>query len=548
MNASDDFAGRPGDHRPILPVVRKRGRLFLLSSRCRFARLRFELRGTAPSTGETAALELKLERKARGNGRSRGRRSTRRKVNLRVRQSGQTYTRTFRSSIDGSVQYYAVVPALPARPAAPADSFSPFTERESKASVRRSAIRASRVCTSSHRPIAVLMGLTGKTGAGSMRSRCSSLLSRTFETDPQRTYLTGHSMGGHGTWHLGVTFPDRFAAIAPSAGWISMWSYAGARRATSASPIDELMARALGPSDTLALSRNLARLGVYILHGDADDNVPVGQARQMRQVLGEFHPDFAYHEQPGAGHWWGNACVDWPPLIRIPRRITGFPAPSEVRKIDFVTASPAVSSRAHWLSIESQLKALLPSKVHIELDPEHRSFEARPKTLHGWHSIWERALPDAKAAEPFVVELDGQTMPPVSAGLDAIRRQSDDLAGSHRRHVVGQPVATASVPKRPSPPGAVQGGVSQPIHSRLRNQGDTGGERVVARPGPVRRRDVLVPRQRLGRHCLGRALPRARARAGVSRPQRHPLRSRGKQCSLARAARSRARCRCAAVR
>ena len=122
-------------------------------------------------------------------------------------------------------------------------------------------------------------------------------------------------MGGHGTWHLGVTYPDRFAAIAPSAGWISMWSYAGAKRTESPSPVEELMGRALGPSDTLALSRNLSRLGVYILHGDADDNVPVGQARQMRQVLGEFHPDFAYHEQPGAGHWWGNACVDWPPLF-----------------------------------------------------------------------------------------------------------------------------------------------------------------------------------------------------------------------------------------
>lgn len=39
--------------------------------------------------------------------------------------------------------------------------------------------------------------------------------------DPSRIYLTGHSMGGHGTWHIGSTFPDRFAAIGPSAGWVS---------------------------------------------------------------------------------------------------------------------------------------------------------------------------------------------------------------------------------------------------------------------------------------------------------------------------------------
>ena len=110
-----------------------------------------------------------------------------------------------------------------------------------------SAIRASPVCTSSHRPIAVLMGLTGKTGAGSTRSRCSSSLKRSSKPIRERTYLTGHSMGGHGTWHLGVTFPDRFAAIAPSAGWISMWSYAGARRTESPSPVEELMAPGPGP-------------------------------------------------------------------------------------------------------------------------------------------------------------------------------------------------------------------------------------------------------------------------------------------------------------
>jgi dienelactone hydrolase len=238
---------------------------------------------------------------------------------------------------------------------------------------------------------------------------------RTFQTDPQQTYLTGHSMGGHGTWHLGVTFPDRFAAIAPSAGWISMWSYAGAKRATSASPMEELMARALGPSDTLALSRNLARLGVYILHGDADDNVPVSQARRMRQALGEFHPDFAYHEQQGAGHWWGNPCVDWPPLIAF-LADHKVPTPDQVRKIDFITASPAVSSRAHWLSIDSQLKALLPSTVHLELEPEHRRFRGTTENVARLALDLGRALPDAKDARPIQIELDGQKLPPFSPG------------------------------------------------------------------------------------------------------------------------------------
>ena len=31
---------------------------------------------------------------------------------------------------------------------------------------------------------------------------------KTIPHDPHRVILTGHSMGGHGTWHVGLTFPD----------------------------------------------------------------------------------------------------------------------------------------------------------------------------------------------------------------------------------------------------------------------------------------------------------------------------------------------------
>jgi len=42
----------------------------------------------------------------------------------------------------------------------------------------------------------------------------------------------------------------------------------------------------------------LLRYGVYILHDEKDDNVPVAQARFMRELLGEFHPDFARGTAP----------------------------------------------------------------------------------------------------------------------------------------------------------------------------------------------------------------------------------------------------------
>ena len=43
-------------------------------------------------------------------------------------------------------------------------------------------------------------------------------ISAAYAVDESRIYLTGLSMGGYGTWHLAVEYPERFAAIAPICG------------------------------------------------------------------------------------------------------------------------------------------------------------------------------------------------------------------------------------------------------------------------------------------------------------------------------------------
>jgi hypothetical protein len=125
----------------------------------------------------------------------------------------------------------------------------------------------------------------------------------------------------------------------------------------------------------------------------------------MRKNLGTFHPDFAYYEQPGAGHWWGNACMDWPPLIDFLSRHS-LPARESVHQVDFVTASPGISAWCHWLGIEAQTHPLQLSSVHVHYDPEKRTFSGTTDnvarlTLDLGH------LPPGK---PIVVELDGQKL------------------------------------------------------------------------------------------------------------------------------------------
>jgi hypothetical protein len=212
-------------------------------------------------------------------------------------------------------------------------------------------------------------------------------------------------MGGHGTWQIGVHFPDRFAAIGPSAGWISFWSYAGAMSRDEPNPVEQAFLRAASPSDTLALSSNYRHQGVYILHGDKDDNVPVAQARTMREHLAGFHPDFAYYEQPGAGHWWGNRCVDWPRMFEFFKHHQR-PGLGEVNSVSFKTANPAVSDSCHWLSIEAQQNPLETSAVDVAYDDAKRRFTGTTGNVERL-SI---AISQVPSGDPLSVELDGDVL------------------------------------------------------------------------------------------------------------------------------------------
>ncbi len=243
---------------------------------------------------------------------------------------------------------------------------------------------------------------------------------KTFPFDSRRVYLTGHSMGGHGAYQIGCLFPGLFAAIGPSAAWISFDSYTGSRFAASPAPPQQMMERAMSPSRTENLIQNYADLGMYILHGDSDDNVPVTEARKMKQMLSGFHNDFTVFEQPGAGHWWENSdepgaeCVDWPPMFDFFAR-RQIPSNSEVRHVRFFTPCPAVSSSRAWIGIEQQIHPYVLSSVDATAYPLKHSFEIKTDNV----SRLRIELAAVRSGGQVSVNIDGQSIaniPPPQGG------------------------------------------------------------------------------------------------------------------------------------
>lgn len=293
-------------------------------------------------------------------------------VTLRKTKRGEPYKVTFVSQIDGSVQYYGVNPPKREGPGNPLvlSLHGASVEALGQAQAYGQKETAYIVAATNRRPFGFDWEDIGRLDALEVLAHASAR----FATDPSKTYLTGHSMGGHGTWQIGVHYPDKFAAIGPSAGWIAFSTYAGGARFDNPTPLEQLIVRAMSPSDTLALKTNYAQQAVYIVHGTADDNVPFAQATRMKEELTPFHKDIQWHDQPGAGHWWdeseepGAGCVDWGPMFDTFAR-RRLPLPDGPRQIDFSTSSPGVSASCHWVTVQQQEKQFVTSRVQLKREP-----------------------------------------------------------------------------------------------------------------------------------------------------------------------------------
>src|SRR5262245_5605199 len=112
------------------------------------------------------------------------------------------------------------------------------------------------------------------------------IVKKDYSIDPDRVYLMGHSMGGGGTWHLGIKYPDLWAGLAPIAPAIF-------RPATDVEKIKHLP--------------------VILVQGDKDVLVPVAGARRWAEQMKKFEMDYEYLEIKDGDH--GRVAADNLPKI-----------------------------------------------------------------------------------------------------------------------------------------------------------------------------------------------------------------------------------------
>ena len=126
-----------------------------------------------------------------------------------------------------------------------------------------------------------------------------------FNGDPQRTYLTGLSMGGYGTWETALKAPDRFAALVPICGAILAPSGGRALYVTEV---------ASAPDPYAALASQVKHVPIWIFHGAKDDVVLPDDDRKLFAALKATGADVQYTEFPDANHNSWDATYNYQPM------------------------------------------------------------------------------------------------------------------------------------------------------------------------------------------------------------------------------------------
>ena len=144
------------------------------------------------------------------------------------------------------------------------------------------------------------VGVPAQTALAALRQTLAE-----YRTDPDRIYVTGLSMGGHGVWYVAYRNPDLFAAAVPVCGWVSGALDRG---------FDAVVAADSGAA-LPALARRLRRLPIWIFHGEVDAVVPVAASREPAAALRAVGSEVRYTELLGLNHNSWDAAYASPEFV-----------------------------------------------------------------------------------------------------------------------------------------------------------------------------------------------------------------------------------------
>ncbi len=217
---------------------------------------------------------------------------------------------------------------------------------------------------------------------------------RSERTDPARVVLRGFSMGGAGTWHIGLRYPGDFCVIGPGAGFTTTHGYI----ANLPNELPDYQEKCLRIYDAYLYTENAFNVPVVAYSGEKDPQKKA--ADNIENALKAFREPvkFTHLVAPGLEHqmpkeWQEKAETEYRKYADTGRDL-------DWKRIRYVTYTSGSAREVYVSSLEKMYE-----KAVVDASKAERKFSVTTQNVRRF-SLHER-MPLSKMSK-YTVDVDGQ--------------------------------------------------------------------------------------------------------------------------------------------
>jgi predicted esterase len=223
--------------------------------------------------------------------------------------------------------------------------------------------------------------------------------------DLRRVVLKGFSMGGAGTWHLGLRHPDRFAVIQPGAGFTTTHGYIG----KLPDPLPDYQEKCLTIYDAYRYAENAFDVPVVAYSGEIDKQRQAAENIQAELKRLGLSDHMTHLIGPGLEHkfppeWQKTAETELRKYAGKGKGREQYP-----KHVRFVTYS-LKQSRCDWITVLSLDKHY--ERAIVDATSEGGAFRVTTRNIRRFELTTPHGIPAAKS-----ITVDGQA---VALGIGAL--------------------------------------------------------------------------------------------------------------------------------
>jgi dienelactone hydrolase len=237
---------------------------------------------------------------------------------------------------------------------------------------------------------------------------------RRYRIDNRRIVLHGFSMGGAGSWHLGLHYPSLWCSVGPGAGFVDFYRYQKVE-----APLPFYQDLALSIYNPIDYTLNAFDVPICTYGGEKDEQLVA--STEMVARAKELGVTIKMLIGPGVGHVFHPESQKEFMAFHLERQKAGRSAYPGTRKIKFTTHTLKYNT-CDWMTIEEMIVPYRETLVEANVDDKDGVLKVESKNV----AVLQLARDLADT-----VEIDGDTLPLASAADGLLGGVYYELTGAH---------------------------------------------------------------------------------------------------------------------